>query len=129
MWDPNFNIKHLKGGEIVLTCCQPKLRLFKLFTLPEHISFPWFLLGFMLLNRQFSVQCFIHCFSFCPFSCAHSIVFDVRILLPGVTSSFSLIRRRWAISHLNLIHIYSTNIARQILVYVGRLSGVLDFKQ
>ena len=35
----------------------------------------WLLVGFVLLNLQFSVQCYLeYCLSVCPFSCGHCIV-------------------------------------------------------
>ena len=47
--------------------------IFKLFLpLQEHLSLTPVFVGFMVLDRQFSVQCFVdHCFGgfFCPFYC------------------------------------------------------------
>ena len=40
----------------------------ELLTLPEHFSSPSVLVGFISLDFQFSVQCFVdHCLSFCDF--------------------------------------------------------------
>ena len=47
----------------------------KLLTLPEHTGSTLFLVRFMLLNLQFSVQYFEdHWLPFCPFYIGHSIV-------------------------------------------------------
>jgi len=38
---------------------------------PEQLGSPWFLLGFVLLGRQFSEDHFLY---FCPFSFRHCII-------------------------------------------------------
>ena len=57
------------------------------------LEFNLFLMGFKLLDLQFSVQCFVDCcLSFCPFSFGHFCVCPSSIyasLLPPLVSSSS----------------------------------------
>ena len=63
-----------------------------LLTLPEHLSSPPFLVGFVLLDLQFYVYVFISLFVllyffFCPLCCL--FFFDIRILITPLVSSNS----------------------------------------
>ena len=49
-------------------------------TLPEHLSSPPVLVGFVLLDHQFYVQYFVdRCLFFCPFYFDHCVVFSSSI--------------------------------------------------
>ena len=105
----------------------------ELLVLPEHLSSPLFLVGFVLLNLLFSVSCFAdHFLSFCTFLfCCVSFDNLRRLITPVISSHLSHNRMLYRSTSLEWnpeTNVISSQCLKWCFIYINDFIQILIIK-